>query len=333
MSQSNPKFTIGIPTLNRGFCLAKAVDSALSQTYENLEVVVSDNASIDNTSDVLNSYHDSRLRVIRQIKTLDPVSNINAVLAEARGDLFMVLSDDDWIEPVFAAKIIEFFEKNSDLSAVYTQAVVHLEDWTQRVTPPGPELEEGTNFLLSALSQKREILFCATVVRTDLLRELGGYRLENFCDTLVWVYMSLRGRIGCVREALAHYTSNTNCGSMKLNPYNLIHQHNYITEIACKGLIEKGVPEWRVLQMRRDQKKNIVKLISTFFMLNAMAGIAKINIWRSFLKCGWTLLRHPLIAAPRLGLALFFPKVMVLWIKRMYVRTTLWERTVDLRKP
>lgn len=317
---SSPKLTIGIPTLNRGFCLAKAVDSALSQTYANIEVVVSDNASIDNTRDVLNAYHDSRLRVIRQKQTIDGVSNINAVFNEARGDLFVVLSDDDWLEPLFAEKVIDLFDKHSGLSVVYTQAIIHLADWTQRITPPGPELDEGADFLVSALSQEREIIFCATVVRVDILRAIGGYRFENLCDTLAWVSLSLRGRIGCVREPLAHYTWNKNSGSMRINPCNLIHQYNHIVEVACKGLLEKGFSERRVLQMRRDQKKILVNLLSTIFMLNAMGGMSKINIWRSFRKCWQLLIRYPLISAPRLGLALFFPNLMVIWIKRMYIR-------------
>ncbi|XIA62295.1 glycosyltransferase family 2 protein [Bradyrhizobium sp. TZ2] len=61
--------TIAIPTFNRAALLKDCVQSALSQTYTNIEVLVSDNASTDDTTKVLREFSDNRLRILRQKKT------------------------------------------------------------------------------------------------------------------------------------------------------------------------------------------------------------------------------------------------------------------------
>ena len=66
-SVTHPLVTIGIPTYNRGDgYLREALESALAQTYENLEIVVSDNCSTDNTGEVVEAYDDPRVSYFRQ---------------------------------------------------------------------------------------------------------------------------------------------------------------------------------------------------------------------------------------------------------------------------
>ena len=62
-SSENPLVTIAIPTFNRASWLGDCVRSALSQSYRNIEVLVSDNASTDDTQSVLSEFPDPRLRV------------------------------------------------------------------------------------------------------------------------------------------------------------------------------------------------------------------------------------------------------------------------------
>ena len=306
-----PHLTIGIPTLNRGYCLEKSINSALWQTYKNIEVIVSDNASTDNTADILAAFHDSRIREIRQTKTIDAVSNWNAILSEARGRLFMILSDDDWIEPTFAESMISLFDKNPMMSMGYCQTIVHSENSNQ-MTRRGPELEKGVDFLLAAMSMNRDVAFCATVMHTRLLKECGGYRLENFGDALAWVEMSLKGSVGCVCEPLSHYTWNMSCSSATLDPYSVLQQHKFIVEHASKGLREKSVPTDKILQVRHEWERYVVKSLSDLFLKNGLSGIAKRYIWHSFIMCFPFLMRHPrMLSVPAVFSALFVPRGMI----------------------
>ena len=85
MPGANPMVTIAIPTFNRATWLRDCVRVALTQSYRRFEVLVSDNASSDETAMVLDQFSDERLRVVRQPRNIGATANWNACLAEARG--------------------------------------------------------------------------------------------------------------------------------------------------------------------------------------------------------------------------------------------------------
>ena len=99
--RSYPLVTIAIPTFNRASLLRECVRSALSQTYRHFEVLVSDNASTDETKEILGQFSDGRLRVIGQETNIGLLPNWNACLAEARGDYVIFLPVDQPYEDVF----------------------------------------------------------------------------------------------------------------------------------------------------------------------------------------------------------------------------------------
>ncbi len=98
--ESMPLVTVGICTYNRadGFFPA-ALRSALDQTYPELEIVVSNNHSTDHTEEVVKDFDDPRIRYAKQKENIGPGNNFNACLAEARGEYFLLLHDDDLIDP------------------------------------------------------------------------------------------------------------------------------------------------------------------------------------------------------------------------------------------
>lgn len=100
-----PRVTIGIPTFNRAATLERAVESCRAQSYPNLEIVISDNASTDGTAELCAHWRraDPAVRVIRQLRNIGRDPNFAAVLRAASGELFMWLSDDDWLDPTYVA--------------------------------------------------------------------------------------------------------------------------------------------------------------------------------------------------------------------------------------
>jgi glycosyltransferase involved in cell wall biosynthesis len=112
--------SIGVPTFNRARDLERAIRSALSQDYENLEVVVSDNASTDNTDDLCRSLaaSDRRIRYLRQATNRGSTANFGAVREMARGEFFMWLGDDDWIDPTYVSKCVSLLEPDPTYSLV-----------------------------------------------------------------------------------------------------------------------------------------------------------------------------------------------------------------------
>ena len=97
MSMSRPLVSIGIPTYNSQDRLGLLLENFQKQTYASLEIIVSDDASKDNTFAVCQSYaaNDSRIRCVRQEKNVGQLGNFPFVLGEATGEYFMWASDDD----------------------------------------------------------------------------------------------------------------------------------------------------------------------------------------------------------------------------------------------
>ena len=92
-----PRLSIGLPVYNGEDYLAESLEALLGQTYEDFELIISDNASTDGTTDICRRYArlDSRICYFRQSRNLGASPNHNFVIKQARGELFKLASDDD----------------------------------------------------------------------------------------------------------------------------------------------------------------------------------------------------------------------------------------------
>jgi glycosyltransferase involved in cell wall biosynthesis len=126
---SFPKASILIPTHNRANLLRDAVESSLAQDYPNLEVIVSDNASNDDTQKVMKRFvNDKRLKYHRNSENLGIVGNWRRLLFEyAGGEYVKVLSDDDYlINRGHMSQAVELMSKN-DLDIIFSAATLRIE--------------------------------------------------------------------------------------------------------------------------------------------------------------------------------------------------------------
>jgi GalNAc5-diNAcBac-PP-undecaprenol beta-1,3-glucosyltransferase len=107
-----PSVTIIIPTYNRAALVTRAIDSALAQTYANLEVVVIDDGSTDETPDVLRRYDaEPRLRVVRLDRNVGVTAAKNAGLASVSpGAVYLgILDSDDALVPTAVERLVQAF--------------------------------------------------------------------------------------------------------------------------------------------------------------------------------------------------------------------------------
>ena len=97
LASTGPRLSIGLPVYNGEDYLAESLEALLGQTYEDFELIISDNASTDGTTDICRRYarQDSRIRYFRQSRNLGCNPNHNFVIEQARGELFKLASDDD----------------------------------------------------------------------------------------------------------------------------------------------------------------------------------------------------------------------------------------------
>ena len=114
-----PTVSILIPTYNRAAFVRAAIQSALAQTYSDIEIVVLDDASPDETPQVVAEFEDARLRLVRHPRNLGIVENWRAGLENARGEFFCFLHDDDTFEPQFVEKLLAPLQENPQLIVAF----------------------------------------------------------------------------------------------------------------------------------------------------------------------------------------------------------------------
>jgi len=113
-----PTVTIGIPTYNRSGMLWQAIQSILQQSYQDFEIVVSDDCSPDDTAQVVASFNDKRIKYHRTTTNLRPPRNWNECVRLAQGEFFALLPDDDVYCPDFLAEMVKKLQSQPNIGFV-----------------------------------------------------------------------------------------------------------------------------------------------------------------------------------------------------------------------
>jgi glycosyltransferase involved in cell wall biosynthesis len=118
------KLTIGIPAYNNARTLAAAIESLLAQSFTDFRIVISDDASTDNTAAIAESFaaKDSRITVIRQPKNLGYTGNFSFLLSRADTPYFMWAAGDDRWGPDYAAANVAALDADPSLAASVSRA-------------------------------------------------------------------------------------------------------------------------------------------------------------------------------------------------------------------
>jgi len=117
MTEILPMITVGIPVYNGEQYIQKAINSVLTQSYTNFELIISDNASTDSTEEICKKFvqKDSRIKYVRQQMNEGTDFNFSFVLSEARSKYFAWLAADDYWEPTFLEKNIAALESDDNI--------------------------------------------------------------------------------------------------------------------------------------------------------------------------------------------------------------------------
>lgn len=116
-----PLVSIGLPVYNGGRFLAEAIGSLLAQTYRHFELIISDNASDDGSSDLCAELAraDDRIRYSRLDTNIGGVANHNRVAGLARGEYYMWASSDDRWQPTYLQRCVDALQADPGLVLVY----------------------------------------------------------------------------------------------------------------------------------------------------------------------------------------------------------------------
>lgn len=202
-----PRVTIGVPVFNGEKYLRQALDSLIEQTFEDFEVVISDNASTDSTPDICAEYvaADSRFRLVRQATNLGAAANYNHVVILARGTYFKWLAHDDWCEPTFLERCVAELDRSEQSVLAYTDTYVVDPHDNYMYSDPDrllPQQASPVGRLVHTLNNLNMVNAVFGLIRADDLRKTGLIGAYVASDYVLMVELSLLGAFLHVDEPL-----------------------------------------------------------------------------------------------------------------------------------
>lgn len=216
-----PKVSICVPTYNRARWLKSSLDSILSQTYTDFELVVVDNCSEDDTETVVRSLLDPRVRYVRSPNHLDKIENFNRAIQEARCSWIALYHDDDFYHPDILRRSVEILQNNPRVGVVCAAVhsvdpvnpdrilATHIESW--------PEVMPGGK-ISKILAVRWDSLIAAptALVRRSVYENMGGWRSEygDPADRELWLRVFTNWDLGYIREPMASLRARVDHGGV-----------------------------------------------------------------------------------------------------------------------
>jgi len=220
-NQTVPMVSIGMPVYNGEKYIREALDSLLSQTFTDFELIISDNCSTDSTPEICKEYasKDQRIKYIKQTSNIGASANFEYVFNSSKGQYFMWAAHDDRWRRDCLEMLVNALSADSTYGLAFSNYVIkNLESGSEffyRVKPSCSQ-NSALNFIT------RTINTCPSLIYGLFkLEYLNGFRFENFdfADVHFISEISLRTKITIVDDYL--YIAGTK-GERK--PYSLVGQ-------------------------------------------------------------------------------------------------------------
>lgn len=216
MNNELPLVCICVPTYNAAGTVRGTLESILSQTYPNLVVHVSDNASTDDTLKIIELMAEPRITIHRHEVNVGGEGNFNRCIQLAVGKYTAIYHADDLYEPVMVERQVEFLEQHSDAGAVFTEASLIDELGKQFGAIKFPSQLSSRSHLYGFLPlfkvtlHRYNFFICpSAMIRTDILQDeikcWRGDKFKSSADLDVWLRIAQLHPVGLLPMPLMRY--------------------------------------------------------------------------------------------------------------------------------
>lgn len=213
-----------MPAFNNGRFIKEAINSVLAQSYNNWELLVVDDASTDNTQEVLNLYRDNpRIHLFKNSQNMGAAFSRNFAIAQSRGEYVAFLDADDFWEANKLKAQLDFLSKNS-----YKMVCSYYDEVDEKENHSAYFIKSPswTNYKKTVFVNK---IGCLTVmVDGEIARNNPiDATIKKRNDYALWLKYLKFTDVHCVPAILAHYRMSSN-GLSSGNKLSLIHHHYYL---------------------------------------------------------------------------------------------------------
>ncbi len=252
---SAPTVTVIVPTYRRLRYLKEALPSAISQTYHDFELIVSDDGASDEIAEYVASLGDLRLRYRRNQRNLGIAMNNLAAFSEARGKYIASLHDDDIWDPGFLEALVPPLEADDEISVAFCDHHVidgegrilpEVEDWTMR-TFHRDKLAAGRHqpFLKSAVVDLSIPMVMSAVFRKSILEDAEYPRRIGGSYDLWLAYLAVKNGQACyyVPKLLTWYRDHDESGTSRRGIRNFQNAIYVRRKFLCDASLAAWHPE------------------------------------------------------------------------------------------
>lgn len=268
-----PRVSVCIPTYNRARYLSECIDSILSQSFSDFELIVSDNCSADDTDAVVRSFGDHRIHYSKNPSNMGVTANRNCCLDLARGEYLTILGDDDVYASRFLEREVDVLDRHPGVGFVHCATYeINQEGVRRRLVQAYSE-----DCVLSGEDQLRLFLCghnvcCSTVMVRRSVQEVVGCYVPDLLshDWLMWIELTLRADVAYIAEPLVGMRVHRNSVSSSIQPAVWCDE---FLQIAERGLevAKKVRPELRL--SKAEIMEQAAKTQGRRFFIAAMSAL------------------------------------------------------------
>ena len=211
-----PLVNVIIPCCNAGEYVKEAINSIVSQTYKNLEILIVDDASTDHSLSKIEAIKDDRIRILRLQENTKKIGAVNQAFELAKGDCIAFQDADDFSHPQRIEKQLQEFSKDKELGICFT-GFQYFGAGTKKVENLALTDEALKTIYLKFMRNDSGLNMpaCATaLVKKDLILKTGGYHpffIDRVGEDIYLMYQILRSAKGItVDEVLYNYRIHEN---------------------------------------------------------------------------------------------------------------------------
>jgi glycosyltransferase involved in cell wall biosynthesis len=194
-----PRVSIGLPVYNGERYLAEALESLLTQRFEDFELIISDNASTDGTGSIGRDYarKDARITYVRNRVNVGVAGNFNQTFRLSSGEFFKWAAHDDVCGPDLLGACVEALDRDPGAVLAYPRvAMIDERGRIIRRNGPGPDMtsQDPADRLSTLMRNPFWATSIFSVMRSRILADTGLMGNNAACDHILLAELSLRGR-------------------------------------------------------------------------------------------------------------------------------------------
>ena len=289
-----PKVSVCMPVYNGENYIAESIRSVLDQTYQDFELIISDNCSTDNTPKIIKSFNDSRIKYIKNSENIGLVANFNQTIDLANGQYICVWAHDDIMFADNLSSKVPILDKNENVGFVHSD--VQIIDADSNIFPKRlfsearqDYIEPGIEFFRRYIMKMpigASIFIGAVLARKKCYNCVGRFLpvLPNTGDSEMFMRMSLFYDVACIGKPLVKYrlhdsmTSTSITDSFALSLKGIKEHH-----LACRIILNRyknKIPQCPIISKQVRE---------SFAVQTLKIGHSQYN--KRNLKAGWDYLR------------------------------------------